>query len=103
MEGEKLTETLNEAEEEMEIGATPKEEIMPGNFSPGTTRELLQDLSGEDRADTAKPLLGSPRKNLDLQLGNEPSNMGIVLLSDEAREKITFEGNKWMFLDTLGP
>ena len=73
------------------------------NFSPCTTRELLQDLSGEgeDSADTATPPLGSPQKNLKLKLGNELSNMGMVLLSDKAREKITFDGNKLMFLDTL--
>ena len=28
-------------------------------------------------------------------------DMGIVLLSDEARGTNTFGGNKWMFLDTL--
>ena len=58
---------------------------------------MLQDLSGEgeDWADTATPPLGSPRKNLKLKLGNELSNMGMVLLSDKARAKIT------VFLYTL--
>ena len=74
---------------------------MAGNFSPGTTRELLQDLSGDDWADTATPPLGSPRKNLELPLPSEPSIMGMVLLSDEMRKKNTFEGNKSMFLNNL--
>ena len=46
MEGEKRNETLSEPEKD--IGATPNEEIVPGNYSPGTTRKLLQDLRGED-------------------------------------------------------
>ena len=100
-EGEMIDETLSEAGEEIELGATPNDEVVSGNFSPGTTRELLQDLSGDDWADTATPPLGSPRKNLELHPGSEPSNMGRVLLSNEAREKNVFEGNKWMFLDTL--
>ena len=32
---------------------------------------------------------------------SETSNMGIVLLSAEESKKNTFEGKKWMFLDTL--
>ena len=98
----RIYETLSEAGEEMELGATPNEEVVPGNFCTGTTHELLQDLSGDDWADTAAPSLGSPRKNLQLPLASEPSNRGMVLLSDEAREKNTFGGNKWMFLNTLG-
>ena len=47
------------------------------------------------------PSLGSPRKNLELPLTSEPSNMGMVLLTDEAREENTLEGNKDMFLGTL--
>ena len=43
----------------------------------------------------------SPRKNLEVPLASEPSNMGMVLLSDEVREKNGFEGNKLMFLSTL--
>ena len=66
IEKEKMNETLNEPEEDFDIGATPAEEIVPGNYSPGTTRELLQDLSGEEWADTATQSLGSPRKNRDL-------------------------------------
>ena len=49
----------------------------------------------------ATPPLGSPRKNLELPLTSEPSNMGMVLLTDEAREENTFQGNKDMFLSTL--
>ena len=59
---------------------------------------LLQDLSG----DTATPpLTSSPRKNLELPLTSETSNMGMILLSAEERQKNTFEGNKDMFLGTL--
>ena len=46
-------------------------------------------------------LLGSPRKNLELPLASEPSNMGMVLLTNEVREKNTFGCNKRMFLSTL--
>ena len=89
--GERIDDTLSEAGEEMELRATPKEEVVPGNFSPGTPRELLQDLSGDDWADTATPPLESPRKNLELPLASESSNMCMVLLSDEAREKTTLK------------
>ena len=47
-----MNETLTEAGEEMELGTTPDEGAVAGNLSPGTTRELLQDLSGDDWADT---------------------------------------------------
>ena len=33
-EGERLDKTLSEAEEQMELGATPNEEVLSGNFSP---------------------------------------------------------------------
>ena len=92
-----MDETLSEAGEEKELGATPNEEVVPGNFSPTTTRELLQDLSGDDWTDTATPPLESPRKKLELPMVSEPPNTGRVLLSDEARETNTFVGNKWMF------
>ena len=46
--------------------------------------------------DTATPSLGSPRKNLELPLASEPSTMGMVLLSNEVREKDTFDEYKWM-------
>ena len=97
-EGESMDETLSEAGEEIELGNTPEEVAVTGNFSPGTTRELLQDLSGDDWADTATPPMGSPRENLELPLPSEPSNMGMVLLSEEMRKKNTFEGNKSLFL-----
>ena len=32
---------------------------------------------------------------------SETSNRGMLLLSAEESKKNTFEGNKWMFLDTL--
>ena len=40
-------------------------------------------------------------KNLELPLTSEPSNMGMVLLTDKAREENTFESNKDIFLSTL--
>ena len=86
-EGEMMDESLSDAQEVMALGATPNKEVVPGSFSPNTTRELLQDLSGDDWADTVTPSLGCPRKNLELPLASEPSNMGLLLLSDEAREK----------------
>ena len=101
-EGESVDETLSEAGEEMEVGNMADGGATNRDFSPGTTRELLQDLSGDDWAKTPPPPpLGSPRKNLELPLPSEPYNMGIVLLSDEAREENIFEGNKDMFLSTL--
>ena len=100
-EGESMDETLSEAGEEMELGTMPDEGAVTGNFSPGTTRELLHDLSGDDFADTATPPLGSHRTNLELPLASEPSTMRMVLLSDEVKENNTFDGNKWMFLNTL--
>ena len=41
------------------------------DISSGTTRELLQDLSGDNWANTATPPLGSLRKNLELPLASE--------------------------------
>ena len=72
----------------------PEEGSVAGSFSPGTTREWLQVLSGDDWADMAVPPLGSSRKNLELPLASEHSNMGMVLLNDEMRKKDIFEGNK---------
>ena len=90
---ESMDETLSEAGEDMEVGNTPE---------PKPSEELLKDLSGENWADTpTPPLTSSPRKNLELSLMGETSNMGMILLSAEEREKNTFEGNKTMFLGTL--
>ena len=86
-EGERVEEVLSEPEEDMDIGATPAKEIVPGNYSPGTTWEMIQDLSGEERANTATPPLGSPRKNLDLQPGSKPVDMGIVFSSNNSNKK----------------
>ena len=86
-ERESMDKILSEAGEEMELGTKAEEGAVTWNFRPGTTRELLQDLSGNDWADTAKPPLGCPRKNLELPLSSELSNMGMVLLSNEMREK----------------
>ena len=96
---ESMDETLSEVGEEMEVGNTPEPKPAEEEF---TTQELLKDLSGEYWADTATPpLTSSPRKNLELPLTSETSNMGMILLSAEERERNTFEGNKTMFLGTL--
>ena len=59
-------------------------------------------MNGDDWANTATPpLISSPRKNLELPLTGETSNMGMILLSAKESKKNTFEGNKWMFLSSL--
>ena len=98
-EGESMDETLSEAGEEMEVGNTlepkPAEKVF-------TTQELLQDLREDDWANTATPpVTSSPRKNLELPLSSETSNMGMILLNAKESKKNAFEGNKWMFLSTL--
>ena len=94
-----MDETLSEAGEEMEVGNTPEPKPAEKDF---TTQELLQDLSEADWANTATPpLISSPRKNLELPLSGETSNMGMILLSAKESKKNTFEGIKWMFLSTL--
>ena len=94
-----MDETLSEAGEEIEVGDTPEPKPAEEDF---TAQELLQYLSGDDWADTATPpLTSSPRKNLELPLTSETSNMGKILLSTEESKKNTFEGNKSMFLGTL--
>ena len=96
---ESMDETLREAGEDVELGNTPEPKPSRKEF---TTQELLKDLSEENWADTATPpLTPSPRKNLELPLTSETSNIGMILLSAEEREKNTFEGNKTMFLGTL--
>ena len=98
-EEESMDETLSEAGEDMEVGNTP--ELGPSGEEL-TTQELLKHLSEENWADTATPpLTPSPRKNLELPLASETSNMGMILLSSEEREKNTFEGNRDMFLGSL--
>ena len=97
-EGESMDETIREAGEEMEAGNTPEQNPAEMDF---TTQELLQDLSGDDWANTATPPLGSPRKDLERPLTSETSNMGMKLLSAEESKRKAFEGNKWMFLNTL--
>ena len=96
---ESMDETLSEAGEEMEVGITPEPKPAEEEF---ILQELLKDLSGEYWTDTATPpLTSSPRKNLELPLKSDTSNMGMIILSAEKREKNTFEGNKTMFLGTL--
>ena len=98
-EEESMDETLSETGEEMEVANTPEPKPAEEDF---TAQELLQDLSGDDWADTATPpLTSSPRKNLELPLTSETSNMGMILLSTEESKKNTFEGNRNMFLGTL--
>ena len=94
-----MDETLSKAGEDMEVGNTPEPKPSEEEF---ITQEMLKDLSGENWADTATPpLTSSPRKNLELPLTSETSNMGMILLNAEGREKNTFEGNRDMFLGTL--
>ena len=96
---ESMDKTLSETGKEMEVGNTPEPKPAEVDF---TAQELLRDLSGDDWADSATPpLTSSPRKNLELPLTSETSNMGMILLSAEERQKNTFEGNKDMFLGTL--
>ena len=72
--------TLSEAGEEMEVGNTPDQGAAERDF---TTQGLLQDLSGDDWANTSIPPLGSQRKNLELPLTSETSNMGMLLFIAE--------------------
>ena len=98
-EAESMDETLSETGEEMEVGNTPEPKPAEEDF---TAQELQQELSRDDWADSATPpLTSSPRKDLELPLTSETSNMGMILLSTEDSKKNTFEGNKSMFLETL--
>ena len=98
-EGESMDETLSEAGEEMGVENTP--EPKPAE-KDSTTQALLQDLSEDDWVNTATPpLMSSPRKNLELSLSGETSNIGMILLNAKKSKKNAFEGNKWMFLSTL--
>ena len=76
------------------MGNTPEQNPAERDF---TTQELLQDLSGDDWANTSTPPLGSPRKDLELPL----LYMGMKILSTEESTRNAFEGNKKMFLNTL--
>ena len=79
----------------MEVGNTPEHNPAERDF---TTQELLQDLSGDDWANTATPpFASSPRKDLELPLTSVTSNIGMKLLSAEESKRNAFEGNKWMF------
>ena len=98
-EGESMDENLSEAGEEMEVENTPEQNPAERDF---TTQELLQDLSRDNWANTATPPLGAPRKDLELPLTSETSNVGMKLLNAEESKRNAFEGNKWMFLNTLG-
>ena len=89
IEGEIKEDALSDPEEDIHTGATPAEEA------------VLQDLSGEEWADTATPPLDSPRKNLQLQLGSQPMDMSMVFLSNDSEEEKTIEKNQTIFLNTL--
>ena len=52
-----MDETLSEAVEELVVGNTPEQDPAKRDF---TTHELLQDLSGDDRANTTTPPLWNP-------------------------------------------
>ena len=96
-----MDETLSETKEEIEVENTLEPKPAEEDF---TAPELLQDLSRDNWADTATPpLTSSPRKNLELSLTmtSGTSNMRMILLGTEERQKNTFEGNKDMFLGTL--
>ena len=98
-EEESMDEILSETGEEIEVSNTPEPKPAEEDF---TAQEQLKNLSGDDWADTATPpLTSSPRKNLELPLTGETSNMGMILLSTVGSKKNTFEGNKTMFLRTL--
>ena len=90
-EDESMDETLSEAGEEMEVGNTPDQDQAERDF---TMHELLQDLSGDDWANTATPTLGFPRKDMEVPLASEASNMGMIPLSAEKSNKNAFDGNK---------
>ena len=87
-EGESIIdETFSEEGEEMEVGNTSDQDPAERDF---ITHELLQDLSGDDWANTAILPLGSPRKDLELSLASETSKMGMILLSAEESKKNAF-------------
>ena len=44
-------------------------------------------VNGEE--DTATPPSGSPQKNLELQLGSQPLDLGMMFLSKDSKEKNT--------------
>ena len=93
-EGESMDETLSEMGEEMEMGNTPDQGPAERDFT-------THDFSVDHWANTATSPLESPRKDLELPLTSETSNMGMILLSAKESKKNAFEGNKWMFLNTL--
>ena len=63
-EGKSMDETLGEAGEEMEVGNTPDGGTTNRDLSPGTTRELLQDLSGKAGQTRPPHLWGLPGRIL---------------------------------------
>ena len=98
-ETESMEETLSETGEEREVGNTPEPKPDEEDY---TAQGMLQDLSGDDWADTATPpLTSSPRKNLEIPLTSETFDMEMTLLSTEESKKHIFEGNRSLFLWTL--
>ena len=80
-EGERIGEALSEVGED--TGVTTAGTTAAETYSPGTTRELLQHLSEDEWA----KIVGSPRKNLELQLGRQSAKMDTVFLSNEASKR----------------
>ena len=74
------------------MGNTPEQKSAEKDL---TTRKLLQDLSRDEWANTATPpLTSSTRKNQELPLSGETSNIEMILFSAKESMKNTFEGNK---------
>ena len=93
-----MDETLSKTGEEIQVGNTPEQKSAEKDF---TTQEVLQDLSGDDWANTATPPLTSSPKKPGTTLERRNLQLGMILLSAKESKKNTFECNKWMFLSTL--
>ena len=103
-EAESMDETFVETGEEMEVGNTPEPKPAEEDF---TAQQLLQDLSGNDWTDTVTPpLTSSPRKGLELPKNDkrifQHGDDTLEYRREQESKKNTLEGNKSMFLETLG-
>ena len=59
-----LTKPSTRLEKKWKVRSMPEERATNRDFSPGTTRELMQDLSGDDWANPATPPFGvSPKES----------------------------------------
>ena len=61
----------------------------------------MQDVSDEEWGSTATPPSGTPRKNLELKLKSQLTEMDTLLLSNDGKESNTFQRNKTAFLGNL--